>query len=41
MCLFSYRWYIPLTWKTDADQTVQRQWFKNDDNEGNPIVTAA
>lgn len=30
---FNYRWYIPITWKTDEKTTVQREWFKNDDNQ--------
>jgi glutamyl aminopeptidase len=30
---YNYRWYIPITYISSADKvTVQREWFKNDDN---------
>lgn len=30
---FSYRWYIPVTYVTDASANVTRTWFPHTDNE--------
>uniref|UniRef100_A0A1B0AL91 Peptidase M1 membrane alanine aminopeptidase domain-containing protein n=1 Tax=Glossina palpalis gambiensis TaxID=67801 RepID=A0A1B0AL91_9MUSC len=31
---FDYKWSIPITYKTSADNRVQREWFSYDQNEG-------
>lgn len=30
---FNYRWHIPITWKTNEKSDVQRDWFRNEDNQ--------